>query len=355
MANYRKEPLDHRMLEPLKNRPDLEPDAQFVIRMRAKLASDKKQPSRYTKKNPVFGYVLASTFAIALFSLIAAPYLLPSVSVPEHVENVPGMDFEETIAGNDTYREFYENISKTLGTPEPAKIVIYYFEFLRQKDADSLKKYLLEGDLQTAQELILRYEGMDHSSIAFENMVPSKAKHSYEIYFSYMDLAVEERKSGSFLIETMDEKIVYVSDPPEEEKRAKATNFELTKEESDAYGWFTLDHNRQYLKELSPISIAKLYVQAQLDKDYSTQYALYTSREDRRLWTLEEGLDQSEKEDLSREEILDSLGWITSGKFIKEDEISGHIEYTDENGNLKGFRMIMDEDGIWKVAFLPVQ
>ena len=370
MNEDRNEPIDQKILEPLKRRPNLEPDTQFVSSLRTRLMDEAKRSSRIPVKKPALVYLSAFVLAAALFFMLAVPYL-PSFNdhaseqPAEKTEEVKSMSFEEIIAENDAYSKFYDMVGKALNGPYligsgPAKTTVYYFESLRIGDAETLAAYLFEGDLQTAQKLIEHYEGMDHTSIEFENMVQIENGDSYyDIFFTYLDSG--ETKSGSFQLKTVDGKSTYIHDLPDDEVKdyglpeGDNVNFKLTEEESEAYERFAAGHDSEYLKGLSPISIAKLYVQAQLDSDYHTKYALYTSRKDYQLWTLEEELENAEGDMLSTGALLDSLGWVQEGEFIVDDAISGHIEFTDEYGNVRGFNMIRDEDGIWKVAFHPIQ
>lgn len=57
-------------------------------------------------------------------------------------------------------------------------------------------------------------------------------------------------------------------------------DFKLSFKEQEVYNNFQKDLNEQYLKELEPISIAKLYVQASLDYNNDVVYALYTDKKD---------------------------------------------------------------------------
>ena len=366
MGNYRKESSGQKLLEPLKDRPHLEPDEQFVNSLRKRILSEGKKPSSPVLKKPVWTYFLVSVMAAGLFFLLAFPYLSsfndkaseqPENNPSEKAEGGQSLSFDEITAENEAYSNLYDSVCKALTGPYligcgPPKTIVYYFESLRLGDAAVLQSYLFEGDLQTAKELIKHYEGMDHSSLLFENMIPGDDGESYDLFFSYSDAG--EMKAGSLQLKITDENKAYIHDLPEEEGEVIPA-FELTGEEANAFEAFAVDHDQKYLKGLSPISIAKLYVEAQLNQDYETKYALYTSRDEYRLWTLAEELAQSEKDMLSTGALLDSLGWVAQGEFIQDDKVSGHIEYTDEYGNMRGFNMILDEDGIWKVAFLPIQ
>jgi len=65
-------------------------------------------------------------------------------------------------------------------------------------------------------------------------------------------------------------------------------DFKLSAKEQEVYNKFQKDINEQHLKGLEPISIDKLYVQAQLDVRDDVVYALYTDRDGHVQWTKEE-------------------------------------------------------------------
>ncbi|WP_423406744.1 hypothetical protein AABM38_12615 [Heyndrickxia sp. MSNUG] len=132
------------------------------------------------------------------------------------------------------------------------------------------------------------------------------------------------------------------------------TAFRLTEEEKTAYNWFKVDHDLDNLKNLSPISIAKLYVQADLEGDAETEYAFYTTRPEYVMWSQEEHIKFSESDRTTAAQKLSALGGIQNGKFVETSDFEGYISFENANGS-QGFRMIKDPDGIWKVAFMAIQ
>jgi hypothetical protein len=132
------------------------------------------------------------------------------------------------------------------------------------------------------------------------------------------------------------------------------SRFELSETETAAYNWFKLEHDRDNLKDLSPLSIAKLYVQAELDGDGETQYALFTTRTDRIMWSKEEHLKFAKKEQVSKENILAAFQGLQNGEFVATSDFEGYIKFENANGT-QGFQLVKDPDGIWKVAFMPIQ
>jgi hypothetical protein len=133
--------------------------------------------------------------------------------------------------------------------------------------------------------------------------------------------------------------------------------FTLTPEEDVIYQKFLQDLDENHLKNIDPITIAKLYIQAKLDKRYDAAYALYTDREGYVQWTKEEDERFPESDRGTIMQTLTTFNNIDSGNFIPDGEHNGYIEYeASKDADAKsGFKMIKDEDGIWNVAFMPIQ
>ena len=138
--------------------------------------------------------------------------------------------------------------------------------------------------------------------------------------------------------------------------------FELSKDEQKAYELIKNDKNDEHLLGLSPISVAKLYIQAELDKDYETQYSLYYADDvkDGVGWTLEEHLKIPENDQGTKEQIYENLVPLINGEFELRDGSYGLIRYqrrskeTNEDIDM-GFQMKRTDEGIWKVCFMPIQ
>jgi hypothetical protein len=138
--------------------------------------------------------------------------------------------------------------------------------------------------------------------------------------------------------------------------------FELTDEEAKAYELIRKDKNEEHLLGLSPISVAKLYIQANFDKDYETEYALYYTGDvkDGVGWTLEEHLKMPESDHMTKEEIYEYLVPLINGEFEELSDSGGVIRYQRIAKDLNedphmGFQMKKTDKGIWKVCFMPIQ
>lgn len=138
--------------------------------------------------------------------------------------------------------------------------------------------------------------------------------------------------------------------------------FELTDEEYKAYELIRKDKNEEHLLGLSPISVAKLYIQASFDKDYETEYALYNTTDviNGVGWTLEEHLKIKENDRWTKEQIYEYLVPLINGEFEELSDSGGVIRYqrrpidANEDGGM-GFQVKKTDKGIWKVCFMPIQ
>ncbi|MGA9225692.1 MAG: hypothetical protein WB217_05040 [Mesobacillus sp.] len=254
--------------------------------------------------------------------------------------------------------EFIEKAFKIGLSEEAAKEIFGSgFKVFENSDAeDGTKKYwtyqyLVEPGTTTDLEHDL--------TIDFPNLVNQKIGVQFSIGWSSenkaLKMSIFYTQRGKVMIKTLK------PDGTMNEMEQKAgeilydtTAFQLTEEEKTAYNWFKLDHDLNNLKNISPISIAKLYVQAGIDGDAETEYALYTTRPEYVMWSKEEHIKFSENDQTTASQMLAALGGIQDGKFVKTSDFEGYISFENANGS-QGFRMIKDPDGIWKVAFMAIQ
>ena len=133
--------------------------------------------------------------------------------------------------------------------------------------------------------------------------------------------------------------------------------FELTELEEQVYNNFKIDFDPKELVNLEPISIAKLYIYAGYSQDYGLQYALYTDREGHIQWSDEEDKNIPIAHRGNQEQIIEMYKNIEKGTFIQTSEYEGYIEFTPTGDDevISGFSMIKNDNGIWQVAFMPIQ
>ncbi|MBY6038036.1 RNA polymerase subunit sigma [Fictibacillus nanhaiensis] len=131
----------------------------------------------------------------------------------------------------------------------------------------------------------------------------------------------------------------------------------LTTEEKAILEKLKEDLNENHLRNLSPISIAKIYVEANLQRRNDVVYALYTDQKDLIRWTKDEDENIPDSDRGSTEQIIKQFNNLENGKFIQTNNNEGYIEFlvSPDADAKSGFKMVKDEDGIWNVAFMPIQ
>ncbi len=135
--------------------------------------------------------------------------------------------------------------------------------------------------------------------------------------------------------------------------------------EQEAYRAYRETKDEVLLKGISPITIAKYYIQAELDDDFETQYDLmveYKPEDNMMGWTKEEHLkDAKDNKGIeTKESIIKTFGNIGKGEFIQRGSDDGYIlfdRYNENTGDYSemGFQLEKNEEGIWKVCFMPIQ
>ncbi|WP_430787394.1 hypothetical protein VBD025_16335 [Virgibacillus flavescens] len=178
----------------------------------------------------------------------------------------------------------------------------------------------------------------------------------------FVDLS-EEDKYAQYRDGTMKNPSVHVDEEKEKDEPAgeaiekqTAPEFELTDKETVAYNHLKEELSEVYIKDLSPVSIAKIYVQASLDQKLEVVYELYTDREDVVKIPKEEILNS--KDHPTKEQLMEIFGGIQNGTFIEPEEKDGFIgliEYESLTREKSHFSMTKDQDGIWNVSFMPIQ
>lgn len=101
-----------------------------------------------------------------------------------------------------------------------------------------------------------------------------------------------------------------------------------------------------------------MYIYADFNGEEEVVYALYTDRADRILWTREEHLAFPPVDiKNTQRQIAGYFKNFKQAKFMQRENFSGTFAFPDgENPSSTAiFNMIQNEDGIWQVAFMPIQ
>lgn len=129
-----------------------------------------------------------------------------------------------------------------------------------------------------------------------------------------------------------------------------------TATERDLYEAFKTSNDLELLRDETPITIARIYKYASFLNDQKSEYQLLTTRENHVVWSEEEHLQVKPafEELAAREQAIQISPHLLEGEFIQTDEVSGYIAFSDGEQE-QGFQMILNEQGIWQVAFMPLQ
>ncbi len=114
------------------------------------------------------------------------------------------------------------------------------------------------------------------------------------------------------------------------------SNGELSESEQKIYNLLKENNDTTYLKELSPISIAKLYFQAQLNKDYDILFNLCI-KDNSTIITV--STSEYEKVYQNKDISFDNLYEIINSIYIEEDisetiKVISNSKFTSTNNNL---------------------
>ncbi|KOS68901.1 hypothetical protein AEA09_10335 [Lysinibacillus contaminans] len=140
--------------------------------------------------------------------------------------------------------------------------------------------------------------------------------------------------------------------------------FTLTAEEQSLYDEFKENYDLSLLVGVEPLTITKIFLQAEMELDYETYYALFTNREGPARARIEHYIQDTRKikdyyftEDIQRLLSAYTFNGIERGKFEQRSENGGVINIPPtESNNISSVGMIKNEQGIWQPAFtVPIQ
>jgi hypothetical protein len=138
----------------------------------------------------------------------------------------------------------------------------------------------------------------------------------------------------------------------------------MTSEEFIAYEKFAASRDEELLRGLSPIEVFRYYVQASLENDWETIYALYIHDSDHGVPDYESFMSEVPDD---TETLLQS--WQLWERLKLDYRLAEEVEQAEEGHALiriipfgggtkeeeQGFQVIRNEAGIWKVGWLPMQ
>lgn len=380
-------------LQPLKNRPDLHAEHRFKQELQRSLytlAAKKKYSKRI---NTLFPSLLTAMF---LFIGIYAGYQVifknegmllsrqgEEIKNSEKIEQLTELKAKETVSKAFTYaiavynggagqtQEFtykgtkYRFMAEEFDSKE--KIVHYLEEtytnelasriygvldciMYENKLAQPIKDSSTNLEWQKTQIASLKQINETTWTIQFKVAIDSKGSPIYRFFnieFKY--------ENGWKLNDALPFTAPLRSDENTDQGEDGPTSgYMLTENDLKIYQEFSHDLDENRLKDLDPRAIAWFYVNAQSDKRYDVAYALYTDRKGYVQWTKEEDEKITLTDRPTQEQLAANYTGLVEGEFIQTGPINGYIDFTNMEGK-QNFLMIQDEDGIWNVAFMPMQ
>ncbi|WP_250278056.1 hypothetical protein [[Clostridium] colinum] len=147
---------------------------------------------------------------------------------------------------------------------------------------------------------------------------------------------------------------IKIDNQPVKENNIKTVTGYLSPEEQKTYELYKQAKEQKSLVNLEPITISKFYAQAIMEKDYDLAYSFYNQdsnvpKKDEFIKIMQ-NLDENTKQ-----QYVDNMKSVSSGKFIKENEQKGYIEYELNADHLMAIDVVKDSNEIWKIAYLPIQ
>ncbi|MDR2940483.1 MAG: hypothetical protein LBV08_09220 [Clostridiales bacterium] len=142
--------------------------------------------------------------------------------------------------------------------------------------------------------------------------------------------------------------------------------FEYTEEEIKAYEEFSKNYDKTVFMNMSPMSIAKIWLQYGIQVDWEADYAMYCEDENLSI-TKQQFLDLNNK-DIATEQSIEGQGMqplsrrdlalaafsdLEKGEFIQDSDTEGHILYQDRGRDTWiNFKQVTP--GIWELVYYPI-
>ncbi|WP_349409820.1 hypothetical protein [Pseudalkalibacillus sp. SCS-8] len=348
MNNHNK--VDQELISRLREHPHKDPRPQFVEELRNQLERHESKPGGMWNGHLRAVLSICASILIVLV-LISSQFTKEQNAVENPATNTTSEEDElkTLLSSNEVYQPIYENLVEKTGWQKQSESVISFLESARTGDEEQLHKIIKQKDKENIQQSIVFFQQITLDELKIQSIQKNHDSYAIEFLFSLKD-STHQIVAPFRLFESgevgFNHSFQLVDGTSEE--------FKLTEEEANVYKKFQEDQDVVHLKDLSPISIAKLYVQSSMDGDSVTEYMLYTTRTQYVQWTLKTHLEQAKNVNPNPEAIRRAFNGLGNGVFIKRNENEGSIIYEHE-GRPMSFQMVKDENGIWKVAFMPIQ
>ncbi|MFJ5792773.1 S26 family signal peptidase [Lysinibacillus sp. NPDC093197] len=131
---------------------------------------------------------------------------------------------------------------------------------------------------------------------------------------------------------------------------------EWSKSERALYDAFREQNDVEIFRDVDPLTIARVQLYAKFLADEQTVYRLYTTRENYSKWSEAEHMRQHTQVEAERNRswALEMAKAMKNGAFKELPDHGGVILFTQNESDM-GYQMVKNENGIWQVAFMPIQ
>ena len=134
--------------------------------------------------------------------------------------------------------------------------------------------------------------------------------------------------------------------------------FELTEQEQQVFDAFKTDYNVERLKNMTPQAITKMFLLSDIEKDYETYEALFTTNINEETESVRRYYEKTKivrqelfTEEINRLIIANLFAGFESAEFEQQTDTIGIVKYISIEGSQTELGMEKNEQGIWQPAF----
>lgn len=133
----------------------------------------------------------------------------------------------------------------------------------------------------------------------------------------------------------------------------------LTAEEQAVFEAFKIDHDLERLRHISPVEIAKMYLLSEIEMDFPTYEAFFTTIQTPEILETKAYYEKTKvlyqqlfTPELNRILIAAYYNGLQEGKFEQDTDTEGWVRFTGANDLPAGVGMAKNEQGIWQPSFV---
>lgn len=225
----------------------------------------------------------------------------------------------------------------------------------------------MEDGQVTVDDVVLTVRGLG------EKIGPVEKKDPFKNPYYFYSWGIERPFINETIETEMDELIVYSNKDghrlvniTEAQLIGKVTaiynpeqlSFHLTPDEQAVYDAFKTDYDVEYLRYVSPVAVVKMFLLSEMEKDFETYEALFTTVEDSETLAVKKHDEKTRRvreEMLTREinelVIANTFNGLANAQFEQESETNGWVVFTNTDGTTTKAGVKKNEAGIWQPAF----